>query len=95
MTSSGTFTTAAMSASLPTPDISLQCTILRDGPLSDIGECLNGENFYSLKEGRAKIVGFLLPAGQATLRSLFGGAMGDVRLGWSGGSRHSSPPAST
>ena len=64
-------------------------------PLSDIGECLNGENFYSLKEGRAKILGFLLPAGQATLRSLFGGVMGDVRLGWSGGSRHSSPPAST
>ena len=56
-----------------------QCTILRDGPLSDIGECLNGENFYSLKEGRAKIVGFLLSARQATLRSLFGGAMGDVR----------------
>ncbi len=51
----------------------------REGPLSDIGECLNGENFYSLKEGRAKIVGFLLSARQATLRSLFGGAMGDVR----------------
>ena len=49
------------------------------GPLSDIGECLNGENFYSLKEGQAKILGFLLlppAAGYATLRSLFGGAMG-------------------
>jgi hypothetical protein len=48
-------------------------------PLSDIGECLNGENFYSLKEGQAKILGFLLlppAAGYATLRSLFGGAMG-------------------
>ena len=42
--------------------------------LSDIGEYLKGENFYSLKEGQAK----LLPpaAGYATLRSLFGGAMG-------------------
>ena len=44
----------------------------------------------SLKEGWAKIFGFLPPAGYAALRSLFGG----TRL-WSGGSRHSSPPAST
>jgi hypothetical protein len=47
-------------------------------PISDIGECLNGESFYSLKEGRAKIHGFLPPAGYATLRSLFGRAMVNV-----------------
>ena len=34
-------------------------------PMSDIGECLNGEIFYSLKEGRAKILGFLPLAGYA------------------------------
>jgi hypothetical protein len=33
--------------------------------MSDIGECLNGEIFYSLKEGRAKILGFLPLAGYA------------------------------
>ena len=35
----------------------------------------------SLKEGWAKIFGFLPPAGYAALRSLFGG----TSLGWSGG----------
>jgi hypothetical protein len=34
-------------------------------PMSDIGECLNGEIFYSLKEDRAKILGFLPLAGYA------------------------------
>jgi hypothetical protein len=37
--------------------------------MSDIGECLNGEIFYSLKEGRAKFLGFLPLAGYAGLRS--------------------------
>jgi hypothetical protein len=64
-------------------------------PMSDIGECLNGEIFYSLKEGRAKILGFLPLAGYAGLRFPFGGTAGNVRSGWSGGLRHSSPPAST
>ena len=60
-------------------DLSRTYGDFRGGPLSDIGECLKGENFYSLKEGQAKILGFLLlppAAGYATLRSLFGGAMG-------------------
>jgi hypothetical protein len=42
-------------------------------------ESLNGEDFYSLKEGQAKILRFLLlprAAANAALRSLFGGAMG-------------------
>ena len=63
--------------------------------MSGIGEWLNGEIFYSLKEGRAKILGFLPLAGYAGLHSQFGGTTGNVRLGWSGGLRHSSPPAST
>jgi hypothetical protein len=53
--------------------------------MSDIGEFLNGEIFYSLKESRTKILGFLPLAGYAGLRSPFGGTTGNVRSGWSGG----------
>jgi hypothetical protein len=79
----------------PTADIDQSNGDVRFVPMSDIGECLNGEIFYGLKEGRAKILGFLPLAGYAGLRSPFGGTTGNVRSGWSGGLRHSSPPAST
>jgi hypothetical protein len=65
-------------------------------PLSDIGEGLKEENFFSLKEGQAKILGLLLPppAEYATPRSLFGGAMG--MLGYAGrAAENSSPPVSS
>jgi len=68
-----------MSAGSPTSDIAAEVSERPDVPLSDIGECLKEENFYSLKEGQAKILGFLLlPRAVGTPRSgpLFGGAMG-------------------
>ena len=47
--------------------------------MSDIGECLKGENFYSLKEGQAKILGFLpLAIGMPGSASRFGGTAGNV-----------------
>src|ERR1700720_2298776 len=84
-----------MSALPRSADIARQHRHVRFVPMSDIGECLNGEIFYSLKEGRAKILGFLPLAGYAGLRFPFGGTAGNVRSGWWGGLSLASPPAST
>ena len=85
-----------MSAGSPTSDIAAEVSERPDVPLSDIGECLKEENFYSLKEGQAKILGFLLlprTAGYAAFRPPVWWRNGNVRLGWSGGLRiHRRPP---
>jgi hypothetical protein len=62
-------------------------------PLSDIGECLKEENFYSLKEGQARIFAFAAHGGVRRVPAPCLVAQWERQVRLVGRLENSSPPA--